>query len=49
MEGILVRQWGKLDLALFRSELEALAGLHEDPDILARFERLHAKVQQRLT
>lgn len=48
VDGILVRQWGKLNLDLFRTEVEPLLELRGDPDILARFERLLAKLQQQL-
>lgn len=48
VEGILARQWTKLDLALFRGELEPLLELREDPAILPRFERLFGKLKRRL-
>jgi len=43
-EGVLIRQWGKLDLALVRRELRPLAELKEEPEILDRLERLLAKL-----
>jgi hypothetical protein len=47
VEGVLARQWNKLDLLLFRREVEPLLELGEDPDTLARFDRLHAKLERR--
>lgn len=48
VEGVLARRWGSLDLVLFRSEVEPLLELREDPEILIRFERLYARLRQRL-
>ena len=48
IEGVLVRQWGRLELALFRNELIPLLELRGDPEILVRFDRLHSMLQRRL-
>ena len=48
IEGVLARQWGRLDRSLFRTEVAPLLELRGDPDILARFDRLYAKLQGRL-
>ena len=48
IEGVLARQWTKLDLALFRNEVSPLLELKEDPESLPRFDRLHAKLKRRL-
>ena len=48
LQGVLARQWGRLDLALFRHEVEPLLELRGDPEILARFDRLHEKLRGRL-
>lgn len=39
VEGILARQWGKLNLELMRAELRPLAKLKEEPQILERLEQ----------
>ena len=39
VDGILARQWGKLDLDLIRSELKPLLELQEKPESLARLEQ----------
>src|SRR5262249_24173852 len=41
IEGVLARQWRRLDLTLFRKEAEPLLELQGDPEILKRFEKLH--------
>lgn len=46
VEGILIRQWGKLDMKLVRRELRPLAELKESPDILPRLDRLLARLGQ---
>ncbi len=48
IEGVLTRRWGRLDLALFRQEVEPLLELRGDLEILVRFDRLFAKLQNRL-
>lgn len=48
IEGVLARRWGRLDLALFRQEVEPLLELRGDPEILARFDRLYEKLRRRL-
>jgi len=48
IEGVLARCWRRLDLALLRREVEPLLELRDDPEILARFDRLHQKLLQRL-
>lgn len=48
IEGVLGRRWGRLDLAMLRQEVKPLLELSEDPGILLRFDRLHAKLQRRL-
>ena len=48
IEGVLARRWGRLDLALLRHDVEPLLELRGDPEILVRFDRLYAKLQQRL-
>jgi len=48
IEGVLARRWGRLDLSVFRGEVEPLLELREDPEILARFDRLHEKLRRRL-
>ena len=48
IEGVLARQWGRLDLTVFRNEVEPLLELRGDPEILVRFERLYAGLQRRL-
>lgn len=40
VDGILARQWGKLDLKLARAELKPLVDLKEEPEIMSRFEKL---------
>jgi hypothetical protein len=39
VDGILARQWNKLDLKLVRTELKPLAELKEEPEIVARLEQ----------
>ena len=48
VEGVLARQWNKLDLVLLRREVEPLLELREDPQTLARFDRLYAKLKRSL-
>jgi hypothetical protein len=48
IEGVLVRQWNKLDLGLFRTEVLPLVELHESPDLLERFERLQDRLRRQL-
>lgn len=48
IEGVLARRWGRLDLALFRHEVEPLLELRGDPEIFGRFDRLHEKLRLRL-
>jgi len=48
IEGVLARQWGRIDLAVFRDEVQPLLELRGDPDILVRFDRLHEKLRRRL-
>jgi hypothetical protein len=48
IEGVLARRWGRLDLALFRQEVEPLLELRGDLEILVRFDRLFAKLKNRL-
>ena len=48
IEGVLVRQWGRLNLAEFRQEVDPLLELRGDPEILVRFDRLQAKLQRHL-
>jgi hypothetical protein len=48
IEGVMARQWGRLDLALFRGEAEPLLELCGDPEILVRFDRLHTRLRRRL-
>ncbi|HYZ71986.1 MAG TPA: hypothetical protein VE641_02845 [Chthoniobacterales bacterium] len=43
VEGVLVRQKGKLDLRLVESELEPLVEAKEQPDILLRFKEMAAR------
>lgn len=46
VEGILIRQWGKLDMKLVRRELRPLTELKEAPDILPRLEKMLARLGQ---
>jgi hypothetical protein len=46
VEGILIRQWGKLDLHLVRRELRPLIELNEAPDILSRLDKLLKRLSQ---
>lgn len=46
--GVLARQWGRLDLGLFRHEALPLLELRGDAAILVRFDGLYAKLQRRL-
>jgi hypothetical protein len=39
VDGILARQWNKLNLKLVRTELKPLAELKEEPEIIARLEQ----------
>ena len=48
IEGVLARQSGRLDLALFRNEVEPLLELREEPELMVRFDRLHKEIQRRL-
>ena len=48
IEGVLARQWGRLDLAQFRLEVQPLLELREDPDIIVRFNRLYDRMHRRL-
>ncbi|HTA30549.1 MAG TPA: nucleotidyl transferase AbiEii/AbiGii toxin family protein [Candidatus Cybelea sp.] len=43
VDGILARQWNKLDLRLVRKELKPLAELKEEPEILNRLEQKIAR------
>lgn len=43
LEGIVVRQRASLDIAYIRRWLEELAGVAEEPEIAARFERIWAE------
>ncbi len=49
IEGVLVRQWRKLNLDQVRSEVQPLLELREDFEPSQRFERLYANLQRRLT
>jgi hypothetical protein len=49
VDGILARQWNKLDLRLVRTELKPLAELKEEPEILARLEKKIAHHNQPFT
>lgn len=46
VDGILIRQWGKLDMKRVRRELRPLAELKESPDILPRLDKLLARLGQ---
>lgn len=46
VEGILIRQWGNVDMKLVRRELHPLAELKESPDILQRLDKLLARLGQ---
>ena len=48
IEGVLARQWGRVNLVVFRDEVEPLLELRGDPEILVRFDRLHEKLRRRL-
>jgi hypothetical protein len=48
IEGVLARQWGKLDLVLVRSEIQPLLELREDMGPFQRFEKLHHDLKRRL-
>ena len=48
VEGVLTRQYGKIDLALIRAELRPLLDLKGEPESLDRLERLIAAVEGRL-
>ena len=49
VEGILARQWGKLDWGYVRRQLAMLCEAKDSPDILEQLERLRGKVDARLT
>jgi len=49
VDGILARQWNRLNLKLVRTELKPLAELKEEPDILARLEQKIARHNQPFT
>jgi hypothetical protein len=49
VDGILARQWNKLNLNLVRRELKPLAELKEEPEILARLENKIAHHNQPFT
>jgi hypothetical protein len=49
VDGILARQWNKLDLKLVRTELKPLADLKEAPEIVARLEEKIARHNQPFT
>ena len=46
VEGVLIRQWGRLDMALVRRELRPLAELKEAPDILPRLDKMLTRLGQ---
>lgn len=48
VEGILVRQWEKLDLPYIRRQLAVLCEAKGSPDIMEELERLRQKVEARL-
>jgi len=48
IEGILARQWGRLDLKQFESEARPLLELKEDAGAWLRFQALRAKLQREL-
>jgi len=48
IEGVLARQWRRFDLTLVHEEVGPLLELRRDPEILAHFERLYAKLHRRL-
>lgn len=48
IEGVLIRQRGRLDLGLFHREAGPLLELRGDPEILVRFQRLHSSLERRL-
>ena len=48
VERVLIRQHGKLDLALVRSELKPLLELKGEPEALDKLERMLATVERRL-
>ena len=49
VDGILARQWNKLNLKLVRAELKPLAELKEEPEIMARLEQKIARHNQPFT
>lgn len=49
VDGILARQWNKLNLKLVRAELKPLAELKEEPEIIARLEQKIAHHNQPFT
>jgi hypothetical protein len=48
VEGILARQWGRLDLKIFREEVAPLLELRGDGGLLDRFEQLYQTLLRRL-
>lgn len=46
VEGILIRQWGKLDLQQVRRGLKPLADLKESPEIIGRLEMMLQRLQK---
>ena len=48
VEGTLARQWRKLDLRQFESEVKPLLELKEDVESWPRFRALHARLQREL-
>lgn len=48
VEGVLLRQHGKLDLGLIRSEAKPLLAMKDDSGALAKFETIRARVERRL-
>jgi hypothetical protein len=49
VDGILARQWNKLDLKLVRTELKPLVKLKEEPEIIARLEQKITRHNQPFT
>jgi hypothetical protein len=49
VDGILARQWNKLNLKLVRTELKPLAELKEEPEIIARLEQKITRHNQPFT
>lgn len=48
VEGVLARQWNKLELSRFRQEVEPLLEIKEDVEGLKRFDRLYARLKRAL-